>query len=83
MTPMANHKTAIQETSQYWIGIFKNGFMLKSSEINVEKPHDMNLKSIADIKRSMSATLFWTDQPDCANIAASKTRKAPRRRGFL
>jgi hypothetical protein len=50
-------------------------FILKSSEINIEKLHDMNLKSIADIKRSMNAALFSTNPPDCPNNAASKTQK--------
>ena len=49
--------------------------MLKSSKINIEKLHDMNLKSIADIKRSMNAALFSTNPPDCANNAVSKTQK--------
>ena len=46
MTPMANHKTAMQEKTQYWIGVFKNGFILKSSAFNALNLHGCNVKSI-------------------------------------
>ena len=83
MTPMANHKTAMQEKTQYWIGVFKNGFMLKSSESNIEKLHDMNLKSIADIKRSMNAALFFRQIRQIAPIMPLPKRKNPAQAGLF